>query len=127
MMATGRRGAHFITMRKLRPLTGQVLVELLPSEAASAGGIALPNRTLSPEEVQERHANPEKPPGLIGIVRAVGKWPKLKCGMLMMPEFSTGMRVVIPARCGTELSWDHSRRLKLVDQSEILAVVTESV
>lgn len=110
-------------MRKVKPLTGQVLIELLPTESHSAGGIALPNRTLSPEEVQERHSDPEKPAGLIGIVRECGPWPKLKCGLTLMPEFGIGAKVVIPPLVGTALSWDTSRRLKMIRQSDVLAIL----
>ena len=110
--------------RRVIPLRGQVLIELLPTETTSAGGVALPNRTLSPEEVQERHQNPEKPPGLTGIVRECGPWPKLPNGMALMPEFGIGAKVVIPPRVGAELAWDTSRRLKMLRQDQVLAVLT---
>jgi co-chaperonin GroES (HSP10) len=111
-------------MRKLKPLTGQVLVELLPTETQTAGGIALPNRTLSPEEVQERHQNPDKPPGLIGIVKAIGEWPKLNNGLRLMPEYGLNARVVVSPNSGQSLQWDSTRRMKLMDQSQVLAVIS---
>lgn len=111
-------------MRHVKPLTGQVLVELLPTETQSAGGIELPNRTLSPEEVQETHKNPHQPPGLTGIVRECGPWPKLPNGMALMPEFGIGAKVVIPARAGTDMAWDTTRRLKMIRQDQVLAVLT---
>lgn len=112
-------------MRTVRPLAGQVLIELLSTETKSSGGIELPNRTLSPEEVSERHASPEKPPGLIGIVKAVGEWPTIKNGMRLMPEFGLNSRVVISPNAGQSLQFDSSRRLKLVSQSQVLAVLQD--
>ncbi len=110
-------------MRKVKPLTGQVLVELLPVETQSAGGIELPHRGLSAEEVQASHQNPEKPQGLQAIVREIGQWPKLKNGMAMMPEFGRNSRVVISPNAGQLLQWDTTRRLKLIEQSKVLAVL----
>lgn len=113
-------------MRKIRPLPGQVLIEILDPPTKSAGGVDLPDeRPLSPEFVQSTHINPEKPAkNHIGIVRAVGDWPKLKCGLLLMPEFSVGSRVVFHPFRGTELHWGTSRRLRMVRQSDVMAVLT---
>ena len=112
------------SMRRVKPLTGQVLIELLPTETETAGGIALPNRSLSPEEVQDSHHNPKKPPGLIGVVRACGAWPKLPCGKLLLPEYGLGAKVVIPHGCGTALAWDSTRRLRMIPQGQVLAVIS---
>lgn len=111
-------------MRRIRPLKGQVLVELDAADIRSAGGIEFTRRPLSPEQVEERHTNPDKPPGLTGRVVACGGWPRLENGILLMPEFGVGARIVIPARTGTELHWDTTRRLKLIRQADVLAVLT---
>lgn len=110
-------------MRKVQPLTGQVLIEVLPEDAKSPGGIDLPNRGLSAEEVQERHQNPEKPPGAYGIVRAIGPWPKLKCGLALMPEYGMGAKVFFNPLRGIAMQWDTTRKLRMIMQEDVLAVV----
>lgn len=110
-------------MRKVKPLTGQVLVEIIPAENKSPGGIEFPNRSLSAEEVQETHQNPEKPKALTGIVRACGPWPKLKCGLTLMPEYGLNAKVFIRPHAGIDMQWDTSRRLKMVKQSDVLAII----
>lgn len=111
-------------MRKVKPLCGQVLIELLPADTHTAGGLELPNRTLSPEEVQERHRDPEKPSAVTGVVRAIGEWPKLPCGLALLPEYGIGAKVFLRPEIGTSLQWDRSRRLKMISQKDVLAVLT---
>ena len=61
---------------RIKPLTGQVLIEVSPPPKESPGGVALPGDVaLSAEIVQERSHNPEKPPAMIGTVKAIGGWP----------------------------------------------------
>ncbi len=109
---------------RVKPLTGQVLIQILPAETKSEGGIDLPDHTLSPEEVQERHRHPTPPPGIRGRVVEIGPWPKLKNGMALLPEYGRGATVIIPPRAGIEMDWQAQRRLKMVRQSEVLAVLT---
>jgi co-chaperonin GroES (HSP10) len=109
---------------KLRPLTGQVLVEILPADKRSAGGIELPEHTIGPEEHQEAARNPSMPPGVTGIVKAIGPWPKLANGMVEMPEFGVGAQVVIAPRAGLDLQWRIGERLKIVRNDQVLAVLT---
>lgn len=111
-------------MRKVKPLTGQVLVEILPAENKIPGGIEFPQRSLSAEEVQDTHQNPEKPKALIGKVRAIGPWPKLKNGMCLLPEYGVNARVVINPNVGQLLQLETSKRLKLLRQSQVLAVLS---
>lgn len=108
---------------RVKPLTGQVLIQLLPEEKQSAGGIELPDHTLSPEEVQEQHRHPTPPPGIRGRVVEIGPWPRLRNGMCLLPEFGRGSVVVIPPRAGIEMDWQSQRRLKMVKQSDVLAVL----
>ncbi len=111
----------------IRPLSGQVLIEVLPPNTKTSGGIELPaNASISPEIIQEQARNPIKPTGdNIGIVRAIGAWPKLKNGMLSMPEFGVGSKIVFNTYRGTQLTRGIGDRLKLISQSDILAVLTE--
>jgi chaperonin GroES len=107
----------------IKPLTGQVLVEIIPSEKRSAGGIDLPDHTMSPEENQEAAHRPTMPPGITGFVVAIGPWPKLSNGMALMPEFGVGARVVLSRGAGLDLQRGIGERLKMVHQSQVLAVL----
>lgn len=111
---------------RVRPLTGQVLIEILPEETQSYGGIFLPQDLSTPPEiVQESHRNPQKPSkNQVGIVREIGNWPKLANGMALMPEFGKGAKVVFNPWRGTTMQRGISERFKMVSQDDILAVLT---
>lgn len=108
---------------RVRPLSGQVLIEILPRDTHSAGGIVFPDHTPSPEEVQAGHRNPEKPPPLQGIVRAIGAWPKLRNGMALMPEFGIGAKVIVRHNSGLTMHRGIGERFKMVLVEEVLAVI----
>ena len=108
----------------IKPLTGQVLVQILPAEKRSAGGIELPEHTASPEERQQDARNPAMPPPLHAIVREIGPWPKLANGMLMMPEFGLNARVIIGHYSGVELHRNINKRYRMVRTDQVLAVLT---
>jgi co-chaperonin GroES (HSP10) len=108
---------------RIKPLTGQVLIEILPADKRTAGGIDLPEHTMSPEENQEAAHRPTMPPGLTGVVKAIGPWPKLANGFALMPEFGVGARVVIGRGAGLDLQRGIGERLKMVHQSQVLAVL----
>jgi co-chaperonin GroES (HSP10) len=110
--------------RKITPLTGQVLVEILPADKFSAGGIEIPEHTMSPEENQLAARNPSPPPPVQGIVRAIGAWPKIKNGMALLPEFGIGARVLIRAMSGIEMCRGIGERLKMVRTEDVLAVLS---
>lgn len=108
---------------QIKPLTGQVLVEILPEDRRTAGGIELPEHTQSPEEVQASHRRPEPPPPWQGIVRAIGDWPKLRNGMLAMPEYGIGARVVVRHNAGVQMQRGIGEKFRMVRQEEVLAVL----
>ena len=108
----------------IKPLTGQVLVQLDAPEKFSAGGIELPVRTMGPEEHQEAAHRPTMPPALLGTVKAIGPWPKLANGIMEMPEFGIGARVVIGQNAGLEMHRGIGERLKMVRNDQVLAVLT---
>lgn len=108
---------------KIKPLPGQALIEILPADKRSAGGIEIPGHTMSPEERQSDH-RPQMPPPLTGIVREIGDWPKLKNGMAVMPEFGIGSKVVVGFNAGLQLERGIGQRLRMVRQREVLAVLT---
>lgn len=109
--------------RRIKPLTGQALVEILPEEKL-VGSLVLPDHTASPEEQQQRDHRPSPPAPVTGIVRAIGQWPKLKNGMARMPDFGIGAKVLLPKYCGQEMQRGIGKRLKMVMQSDVLAVLT---
>lgn len=106
------------------PLTGQVLVELIPADTVTAGGIEIPQRHQSPEEVQVSTRRPEPPPPWQGIVREIGPWPKLKNGMMDMPPYGIGARVIIGHHAGVTMHRGIGERFRMVKQEDVLAVLT---
>lgn len=108
---------------KFKPLTGQVLVEILPEQRMSAGGIALPeSQPMSPENVQQSHRDPPMPKPWIGRVVSVGNWPKTKSGLLRMPEYGRNARVVISRNAGQEMAKGSNLHYRMVPQEDVLAV-----
>lgn len=110
----------------IRPLTGQVLVEILPRESLSAGGITIPEHTTSPEEHTQAAHNPIPPKPHIGIVKAIGQWPKLKNGMAVPPAFGLGARVVVGHHAGIQMHRGIGEKFRMVRTEEVLAVLTEA-
>ena len=102
-----------------------MLIEILPDDKRTAGGIDLPEHTMSPEENQEAAHRPTMPPGLTGVVKAIGPWPKLANGMMLMPEFGVGARVVIGRGAGLDLQRGIGESLKMVRNDQVLAVLTD--
>ena len=111
-------------MNRVRPLTGQVLVQIVPRETCSAGGIELPQVSLSAEEVSIRNRKPEPPPPQIGIVEAIGPWPALANGLRLLPPFAVGARVLVRPGSGQNCARGIGERLKLMRTDDVLAVLT---
>lgn len=109
---------------KIKPLTGQVLVELLPEPTETDTGIAIPGYDMTPEDHQREARNPKPPSPHRGVVRAVGPWPKTKSGLMQMPQFGIGALVVVPAKAGVELHRGLGERYRMIQQSQVLAVLT---
>jgi co-chaperonin GroES (HSP10) len=113
---------------KLKPLTGQVLVEILPPEKVSVGGILFPDELpLSAETVQAGHRHPTPPKPWIGVVREVGPWPKTKSGLMRMPEYGRGAQVVIKHHAGQEMRRGIGQNYRMVQQAEVLAVIQAEI
>lgn len=110
---------------RIKPLCGQVLIEVEKPPIQTAAGVALPGEvSLSPEFIQDHHSNPEKPAkNHIGVVRAVGPWPKTRKGLLRMPEFGIGARVVFNPFRGTPMQRTVGERLRMVRQEDVMAVL----
>jgi co-chaperonin GroES (HSP10) len=112
---------------RIRPLTGQVLVEILPPEKLSPGGIEIPERALTPDEHQRESLNPSPPPPWTGIVREIGKWPMLRSGLLDMPPFGIGQTVLVGRHSGVAMERFIGKQFRMVKASEVLAVLSDSV
>jgi len=110
---------------RIRPLTGQVLVQILPRDKRSAGGIEFPDEVpLSPEAVQAGHRHPEKPKPHIGIVREMGRWPKTRNGLAQMPQFGIGAKVIVGFNAGIQMRRDIGENFRMVLNEEVIAVLT---
>lgn len=101
----------------LRPLTGQILLEILPPEETTNGGIHIP-------ETSRDGAPDEKKSVLKGIVRAMGPWKKTKKGFGILPDFGIGAKVVVSPYRGTQVGKYVAERYRLVKSDDILAVLT---
>lgn len=112
-------------MNRITPLTGCVLVELVPPATITPGGIAIPQRHKSADEVQEENHHPKPPPADEAVVVAIGPWSTLPNGMAEMPEFGVGAHVAIGYYAGKELADPAApqRRLKLLPIRDVLAVL----
>ena len=107
----------------IMPLTGQVLVQILPPEKRSAGGIEFPERTASPEENQQAARNPTMPPPLQAVVKEIGPWPQLANGKLAMPEFGINSKVIVGHYSGIEIHRGICERYRMVRTDQVLAVL----
>ena len=95
----------------IKPLTGQVLVELLPVELKE-GSLFIPEQT-----------NPlNKKPVIRATVLAMGPWKKSKTGFGILPDFGVGATVYMSPHSGTTLEIDGKRNFRLVKTSDILAI-----
>lgn len=102
----------------IRPLKNQVLVEVLPPDEQSAGGIVIP------ENVREGSKD-EKKPVLKGRVLAIGPWRTTKAGFSILPDFQIGNTVVISPYRGTQVGKYVDGRMRLVKTEDVLAVLTQ--
>lgn len=92
-------------MKTIRPLRGQVLIQLDPADAFS-GPIIIP-------EVERELSQ-------FGTVRRIGAWPMNKKGLAMVPEVHKGDRVIVSQRAGRTLDGE-SKDFKLVPLAKVLA------
>jgi co-chaperonin GroES (HSP10) len=109
---------------RIKPLTGHVLIKVLPPDTVTSGGIQIPNHTFSPEEQQQRAHHPEPPPPLKCKVLEIGPWKKLKNGLALLPPFTTNATVLIRNGSGKPLNYGMTEELRLVRNEDVLAVLT---
>lgn len=102
---------------RIKPLTGQCLLEMLPPKDAIESGPFKGYQTLAiPSKYQ---AKPTR-----GVVRAIGPWPALKNGMRLLPEFGLGAIVWVPNAVGQKLTRDVGEKYKLVRVKDVLLLET---
>lgn len=96
----------------IRPFQGQVLVEMLPSDAFTQGGLEIPDKAK--EKPQE------------GIVRRIGTWRQARKSRSLIPyDFRVGDKVLVDRRSWGPIIDRHiGERFRLVKADQILAVLT---
>lgn len=99
----------------VRPLSGQVLVSVLPPDTKSAGGVELPEITWD--------GSPDKKPPFKGVVIAMGPWRKTKQGFGVLPPFGIGSTVLCTPYRGTQLNRSLGNQYRLVDADDVVAVL----
>lgn len=103
----------------IRPLTGQVLVQLTPTEQTTSGGLYLP-------DIAHDTPRGEKAKAFKGVVIAMGPWKQTRQGYGILPDFGIGHTVLCTPYRGTKIGRHLGERMQLVRSEDVLAVV-ESV
>lgn len=100
-----------IAPANIRPFQGQVLVEMLPPESFTSGGLSIPDKAK--DKPQE------------GIVRRIGTWTQARKSKALIPyDFRIGDKVLIDRRSWSPVLDRHiGERFRLVKADQILAVV----
>ena len=104
---------------EIKPLTGQVLLRLLPTEAFSDGGLMLPDIYTGNEPGKK--ALPRK-----ALVIAIGPWKKTKQGFALLPEIKVGEQVLVSEYLGTKLTRNIGENLRLCRIDDVLAILEET-
>jgi len=103
------------TQRTIRPLPGQVLLQVLPPKETTDSGLFLPDISHDRERGEK-----EKPAH--ALVIAVGPWRKAKNGFSILPDFQPGDKVLVSFYAGTKLTRSIGSRLRLCHVKDVLAV-----
>lgn len=93
---------------RIRPLQGQVLVEMLPADD-TVGSLALP------DVAQE---TPTK-----AIVRELGPWPLNRKGNMIPYDFKKGNTVLVSKYSGIQMNRNIGEKFKMVPWDKIVAVI----
>lgn len=102
----------------IRPLTGQVLVRMLPREYQTDKGLFLPDIAF---EVQHGAGTKKQP--FKAVVVALGPWKKTNQGFGVLPDFGIGQTVICTPYSGTPLTRDIGEHLQLVRFEDIIAKI----
>lgn len=101
----------------IRPLTGQVLIRLLPNPPASFGGIILPDVAF--DRIEGEKLKPRR-----GLVIACGPWRKTRDGHAILPEVKPGDEVLVSEYRGTKLTRTIGETLRICRLDDVLALLT---
>ena len=96
---------------QLRPLGDRMIVEPIEQEEVTAGGILLPETAK------------EKPQ--MGKVIAVGPGQRDEDGKRVPVDVEVGDRVLFAKYAGTEVKLSEERKLLVLKESDVLAIVEE--
>jgi chaperonin GroES len=97
---------------KIKPLTGQCLLKVLPQPSIQAG-LHLP-------DIAHDRARGEKEKPFFAQVLEVGPWPKVN-GFSVLPEVAPGDKVLVTFYAGTKLRREIGENLRLCPTDDILA------
>lgn len=104
--------------RRIRPLPGQCLLQVLPPKEQTESGLYLP-------DIAHDRSRGEKERPCEAIVIAVGPWKKAKNGFAILPDFPPGAKVLVSFYAGTKLTRSIGERLRLCSVDDVLAVIDE--
>lgn len=104
---------------EIKPLTGQVLLLVLPPESNTAGGLILP-------DIAQLTARGEKALPRKAVVMAIGPWRKTKQGFAVLPEIKLGDKVLVSEYIGVKMTRAIGENLRLCRVHDILAVIEEA-
>lgn len=116
----------------IRPMRGQCLIEMLPPDSRTSGGIELPEVVVNPPETDHGRHKRVEPRGvpLFGRVLAIGPWAEVKKGnkkgYLRPPDFGIGAKVIVSSAAGQKLQRNLFEQYKLVEQRRVLAVIEDA-
>lgn len=103
-------------MANIKPLTGQILVKVLPPDPTTAGGLVLP-------DIAHDTPRGEKAKAFKALVVAMGPWKRTKQGYGILPDFGLNAVVLCTPYRGTKLGRTLGERLQMVNFEDVLAVV----
>lgn len=104
--------------RRIRPLPGQCLLQVLPPKEQTESGLYLPD--ISHDRVRGEKTKPSE-----AIVIAIGPWKKARNGFAIIPDVAPGAKVIVSFYSGTKLTREIGERLRLCSVDDVLAVVEE--
>lgn len=106
---------------RIKPLTGQVLVLLLPRDE-KIGEIFIPETANDGKATHDDMY--VKRLARKGIVQSIGPWKKTKDGKAILPDFRKGQTILLNDYVGQKLTHDVEDNLRLIKYDDVLGVLT---
>ena len=104
---------------QIRPMTGQVLVRLLPPDHWASALLIIPETAQLAPKGEKAYPRKAK-------VIAIGPWRKTKQGFAVLPDFQPGQKVIVSEYLGTKLSRNMGENFRLCRIDDVLAVCEEA-